>query len=201
MKKIFGRSVCLLLAASMTVPMLAGCAKDNKENSASGTGSTSGEGSGIISASVTYMMNSPALPVLAAVAIPAIVGITNSANESQDFADAATIDNSCKTYYAGIVAGSINSDNFSESCDYLPGPGATNSEKKEAANHATIEGALRYNGLWSIMEGKLDKFGADKDGNIISKNGSGRSGVIDTDNYFHETLRGSTNLGDLYNFS
>ena len=45
------------------------------------------------------------LAILAAIAIPAVIGIINSANESQTASDAATVDNACKTYFAGIVAG------------------------------------------------------------------------------------------------
>ena len=59
------------------------------------------------------------LAILAAIAIPAVSGIINSANESQKASDAATVENACKTYYAGIVAGSAVSAEAEEFLQYL----------------------------------------------------------------------------------
>ena len=112
----------------------------------------------------------PVCAILAAIAIPAVVGISNSANESSYASDAATVDNACKTYYAGIVSGTINYDDdyysLMYSYDSLPSKGASNSLRKEMALECTIGGALDYNGTYSVLSDKLSNMGADSNGNI-----------------------------------
>ena len=121
------------------------------------------------------------LAILAAIAIPAVIGIINSANESQTASDAATVDNACKTYFAGIVAGSITSaDKGAHETATLPAAGASNSAKKTAALSATIGGALDYNGTYASLNGKLGDFGVDSDGNIYSKTDAAHSSGLKT---------------------
>lgn len=140
------------------------------------------------------------LAILAAIAIPAVIGIIGSANESQGTSDAATIDNACKTYYAGIVAGNINASNKGNvSADTLPAINASTQAKQSGANGASVQGALEYNGTWGTISGKLSDFGADKDGNIVYKQDAAKSGTIDKNNTWHATLAGATKLGKLYN--
>lgn len=134
------------------------------------------------------------LAILAAIAIPAVIGIIGSANESQGTSDAATIDNACKTYYAGIVAGNINNTNKGKVTESLPPVNAATQAKQSGANAATVKGALEYNGTWSTISGKLGDFGADQDGNIIYKQDSAKSSVITK-----TTITGSYTLGALYN--
>ena len=119
------------------------------------------------------------LAILAAIAIPAVIGIINSANESQKSSDAATVDNACKTYFAGIVAGSITSaDKGPNETATLPAAGASNSARKSAALSATIAGALDYNGTYASLNGKVTDFGVDSDGNIYSMTDKAHSGSL-----------------------
>ena len=133
------------------------------------------------------------LAILAAIAIPAVIGIINSANESQKSSDAATVDNACKTYYAGIVAGSITSaDSAKVTADTLPAATAASSAKKSSAKLATIEGALQYNGTAASLADKLSDFGYDKDGNIYSDTDAAHSGSTLTE------CKKDTTMKDLY---
>ena len=135
------------------------------------------------------------LAILAAIAIPAVIGIINSANESQKASDAATVDNACKTYYAGIVAGSITSNDKTKvtaDATKLPAATAASSAKKSAAKTCTIEGALQYNGTATSLADKLGDFGYDGDGNIYSKTDAAHSGSTLTD------CAKTTTMKDLY---
>lgn len=90
------------------------------------------------------------LAILAAIAIPAVVGIINNANESAGQSNAASVDNACKTYYAGVRSGSINKSST------LPGggsvtaaadKGASDKLKLSAAKAAKVSDAQKYSGL------------------------------------------------------
>lgn len=109
------------------------------------------------------------LAILAAIAIPAIVGIINNANESQKKTDASTVDNACKSYYAAIVAGSLNSSSAdaSKTNDTLPAANAAANVRKSTALNCTVGGALDWNGT-STLKGKLSDFAYDAKGNIFS---------------------------------
>ena len=125
-------------------------------------------------------------------------GILTSANQSKKLSDAASIDNACKTYYAGIVAGMITyEDDYSEllnTYDDLPGKGATASERKRMALEATIGGALDYNGMYDTLAYDLSEFGADAEGNIYYINDPANSSKIVVKN-----LSVNTTLSELYN--
>ncbi len=90
------------------------------------------------------------LAILAAVAIPAVVNIINSASQSSGEADASTLNNACKTVYAGVKSGTINNqqtkDNAGNKINWAADKGATASEKLEAANGVTIDQVQAYNG-------------------------------------------------------
>lgn len=124
------------------------------------------------------------LAILAAIAIPAVIGIINSANESQTASDAATVDNACKTYFSGIVSGTINASNFTPTkqspADTLPAATASSSVRKTNALAATIGGALEYNGTYETLSGKLGDFGVTNDGNIYARTDAAHSTQIDT---------------------
>lgn len=136
--------------------------------------------------------------ITAAILIPPVIGIVNSANSSQLLADAATVDNSCKTYYAGIVSGTINDSDSSsiDNLDTLPPATASNSEKRAAASKCTIGGALKFSDVYDELRDKLSDMGADSNGNIYSKNDEQNSDRISVSN-----LSVNTTLGELYNQS
>lgn len=129
------------------------------------------------------------LAILAAIAIPAVIGIINSANESQKSSDAATVDNACKTWYAGVVAGSITQ---ADATGAAPA-GAANSARKSYALTSTVQNALEYNKTWTSLSGKLADFGCDKDGNIYSNTDAAHSTGLT-----HKALTGSVKMGQLY---
>lgn len=90
------------------------------------------------------------LAILAAIAIPAVVGIINNANQSAGQSDAASVNNACKTYYAGVRSGTIttaskNADGTSVSA--AASAGASDAKKLSAAKAATVADAQKYSGL------------------------------------------------------
>lgn len=91
------------------------------------------------------------LAILAAIAIPAVVGIINSANESSGQTNAAAVDNACKTFYAGIKSGSINSTSSKNpdgsSVSVAASKGASDKEKISKAKAAKVSDAQKYSGL------------------------------------------------------
>lgn len=90
------------------------------------------------------------LAILAAIAIPAVVGIINNANQSAGQSDAASVNNACKTYYAGVRSGTIttaskNADGTSVTA--AAAAGASDAKKLSAAKAATVADAQKYSGL------------------------------------------------------
>ncbi len=85
--------------------------------------------------------------------------------------DAATIDCSCKVYYAGILSGTLDASGVANvKTDTLPAADATEEERKAAADKCTIQGALEYAGLENArLQDKLSEMAADADGTIYSK--------------------------------
>lgn len=89
------------------------------------------------------------LAILAAIAIPAVIGIINSATKSAGDSDASTLNNACKTVYAGVKSGTItqkSKDNAGKSCSWAAAEGASNSKRLEAAKKVTIANVQAYNG-------------------------------------------------------
>lgn len=90
------------------------------------------------------------LAILAAIAIPSVIGIINSATTSSGQSDAASVNNACKQYYAGVVSGSINSTNFTSSQKVHQTPAdtnASNDKRTKIANNSTVADAQKYGGL------------------------------------------------------
>ena len=90
------------------------------------------------------------LAILAAIAIPAVVGIINSATQSAGDSDASTVNNACKTYYAGVKSGTIttsskNADGTTVTA--AAAKGASEKAKTTAAKKATVADAQKYSGL------------------------------------------------------
>lgn len=90
------------------------------------------------------------LAILAAIAIPAVVGIINNANQSAGQSDAASVNNACKTFYAGVRSGTIttaskNADGTSVTA--AASAGASDKVKLSAAKSATVAAAQKYSGL------------------------------------------------------
>ena len=112
------------------------------------------------------------LAILAAIAIPAVIGIINSANQSQRESEAATIDYACKTYYTGLVTGTINTTNFTpaKSGDVLPAVTTSPMARRALARNCTIGGALEYGGLYENLSTRITDFGFNNEGNIYASN-------------------------------
>lgn len=90
------------------------------------------------------------LAILAAIAIPSVIGIINSATTSSGQSDAASVNNACKQYYAGVVSGSINSTNFTSTQKVHQTPAdtnASNDKRTKIANNSTVADAQKYGGL------------------------------------------------------
>lgn len=99
------------------------------------------------------------LAILAAIAIPAVIGIINSASESSGESDAASIDNACKTFHAGVVGGSINASSCTVAgVGTLPAKDASNSSKKSTADGLTVENAMKYDGIYDRLQSKIGDF-------------------------------------------
>ena len=114
-------------------------------------------------------------------------GDNSSLSNVSYISDASSIDTSLKSFYAGVISGTITSK---ENPKY-PEPGSSIAVKKEAAKNLTIGDALEYNGLESLKD-TLYRFGADSEGNVFT--------IYDTEN--HDKIvfyfDSSTKLGDIY---
>ncbi len=108
------------------------------------------------------------LAILAAIAIPAIVGIINSAGESAGESEAQTISQACRTYYAGVKGGSINTNTFTPTkcSDNIPNRADSPTIKRQAAKQCTVAGALEYSGIYDKLIGEITDFGYDSAGDV-----------------------------------
>ena len=141
------------------------------------------------------------LAILAAIAIPAVVNIINSANTSSAQTNAASIDQACKDYYAGIISGTVNKGNTSNTDNgILPEKSAAATLKKSSAKVATIGGALEWNGIsdkFSSDDSVQDYYYCDDGiGTITYRGEESNPGSDGTNNYVKITL--TTALGDMY---
>ena len=109
------------------------------------------------------------LAILAAIAIPAVIGILGSAGESAGDSDAATMTLACRTYYAGVKSGAINSSNFTPvKCnDEIPEKNQSLPVRMAAAYNCTMAGALEYDGIYDKVISEITDFGYDSGGKII----------------------------------
>ena len=109
------------------------------------------------------------LAILAAIAIPAVIGIINSAGETSGDSDAATMTLACRTYYAGVKSGAINSTNFTPeiSNDDIPDKDDPMPTKVAKAYECTMAGALEYDGIYYKVINKITDYGYDGSGKIV----------------------------------
>ena len=113
------------------------------------------------------------LAILAAIAIPAVIGIINSTSNTALESEAATIDQSCKTYYEQIKTGMVTAERFKaeKSGDTIPTRGTSLTVKARLARRCTVGGALEYAGVYSDFVGRLDEFAYDSTGKIVAVTG------------------------------
>ena len=113
------------------------------------------------------------LAILAAIAIPAVIGIINSTSNTALESEAATIDQSCKTYYEQIKTGMVTAERFKaeKAGDTIPTRGTSLTDKARLARRCTVGGALEYAGVYSDFVGRLDEFAYDSTGKIVAVTG------------------------------
>ena len=118
--------------------------------------------------------------------------IVDNAKKSSLKADAASLDNACKDYYACIVSGIINTKNPENvTYDTLPEINDSTSSRRSKAKNCTVYGAMQYSGLISL-ESRLSEFCYDKDGRIYAN-------ADDTKPADTNALTKDTTLGKMYN--
>lgn len=100
--------------------------------------------------------------------------------------DGYTINDACKTYYAGLLAGTINGDK-----------NQTQASRRRAAQNATIKEALEYSGSSDLLK-YLDQMSADDSGNIFYENGTDTRKANSVKTSVVRSSNGSGKLGDLY---
>ena len=123
-------------------------------------------------------------------------GIINNATRSSLEADAASLSSACKTYYAGIRSGTINSsstDLYGNKLTSLPDKSASISVRRAAANSATIYDAMQYSGL-TFDDDTLSKFALDQYNSIVPYESLNGTAVL-------YSLSSYTTLGELYDLN
>ena len=113
------------------------------------------------------------LGILAAIAIPIVISVMDTAAKNSEKSNAATVDQACKDYYSGVGSGVINSETKGMSTQSnLPAINSTATARKTAAKNATVVNALEYAGLGVIKE-QISSSGSeyvyDSNGNIYAK--------------------------------
>ncbi len=87
-------------------------------------------------------------------------------SSSASIADATAIDSCAKSYYAGVIAGTITSSDDPANTK-LPSRNATTAQRRAAADSCTLHDAMKWNNLESLEE-KLTEMAANKEGTIYS---------------------------------
>lgn len=106
--------------------------------------------------------------------------------------DALKINNSCKTFYAGIISGAVNEERDGDKVtEKLPDKGMSMYERQEAAKDLTVRSALEKSGYERFLdEDVISGFVYDAEQNIYYK-----------DDIKPENIRGrlslDTRLGDI----
>lgn len=98
--------------------------------------------------------------IASAIAAPAVVGITNNANNSQKESDAAQLTSAVKSLYAGVVSGTITKETpddelnglASRKYSVLPSKNDPVATKKEMANALIVQDAIDYSGLYTKFD-------------------------------------------------
>ena len=113
------------------------------------------------------------LGILAAIAIPIVISVMDTAAKNSDKSNAATVDQACKDYYSGVGSGVINSATKGRSTQAnLPPANTTVAARKLATKNATVINALEYAGLSSVKDqitAAGSEFVYDSNGNIYAK--------------------------------
>lgn len=132
------------------------------------------------------------MPLIAvAIVVPAVVGIVNNANVSQNNSDAAMLESACKSFYAGVVSGTINESNKGNCTATLPAASAPSKTRREAANDLTVRDALEYSELLGRFDGnKLEYYKYDNYGSILFNGESSHNNAY--------SISMNTTLGDMY---
>lgn len=82
-----------------------------------------------------------------------IVANVSSGDIYKEKANAATLSNNCKNYYAEVVSGTISAENpGAVTVDTLPSISDPVSKKKNAALMLTVGGAIQYSGLNTLKD-------------------------------------------------
>ena len=112
------------------------------------------------------------LSIIAAIAIPGIITIINSASKSESENRADELNKACKEYYTLVISGSINSTNRGSSTQTtLPTAVASTSRRRVAAKSATVINACEYAEITSIKDdinSGSNSFVYDSDGTIYA---------------------------------
>ena len=118
-----------------------------------------------------------------------------SSGNSDMKSEASKLSNTCKTVYAGVMAGTITSENYSWAAE----KNASASNRKTAAGNVTVKQAMEYDGLdtdVSSMVFLITDSGSYSAGTILYKDDP----VISEKNLTVSPLTSGTTLGALYNF-
>lgn len=118
------------------------------------------------------------LGILAAIAVPVVYNILGHSSETAEKSDASALNMACKDYYAAVVAGSVNSSSPQGSSQSgLPGPNASASQRKAAADNATVINACEFAGLDKIktqIQSGQNNYGYDSTGTVQQKTASNK---------------------------
>ena len=147
--------------------------------------------------------STPAAPTTPASQLSSESSVDNTALRKQD---ASAINNGLKTVYAGVVAGTIAKGSKTVSgtvINWGPDMGASNRDRKEAADAVTIEQAQEYNGT-NIDLANLYFVKADDTANSLTKgtivywDGQDSTLPVSDKNNLSGPVTNSTTLGELY---
>ena len=116
------------------------------------------------------------LCIISVVAVSGCSGSTETSSSSPAVEDdlrmdALRINNSCKTFYAGIISGAVNeTDDGDKITETLPDKNMSILDRQEAAKKLTVRSALEKSGLERFLDEKvISDFVYDQDHNIYYK--------------------------------
>lgn len=127
---------------------------------------------------------------------PTVDNFTQGASRAAREANAMELSSACKTLYAGVSSGTINSDTPAGELNglssyKLPGAGATAQERKNAADALTIGDVVAYEGSGTKFTGdNISEYGYDTSSGSIYYRGSNSGAGL-------SPLSMSTTLGEM----
>ena len=137
------------------------------------------------------------LGVLAAIAIPSVVGIINNAGKNKERDNAKALDEGCVNYYEMVLSGLINEEDHGKSTqENLPPKMATYSTQKAAAKSATVKNVCEFFELGEIqrqLENGVDIYVYDINGNVYT------SEEADEKSISYTTVALNTTLEEMFN--